>query len=191
MNRNVYLYDFVTASNQLISGRMTNASASDISADGRFIAYRGELVVPPASIDYGLSGIYVYDRSNGTTMLLDGGQTKEITLDRRSFNPVFSGDGRTIVFQSRASNLISQDFNLSLDLFVFRFISASLIPDSDGVWVSWPYVSGNTYQVQFKESLDDPAWHDLGGSMTNSGNKAFLKDAKASAGQRFYRINAN
>jgi hypothetical protein len=192
----VYLYDFVSFSNQLISGNWesngisTRSDSPDISADGRFIVYRSESANLALVNNPGFNEVFVYDRATATTTLLSQGRSENGELDHRSAYPIFSGDGKTIVFQSRASNLVSQDLNQSADVFAYRFLSASLIPGTDGTWISWPCSPETTYRVQYKDSLEDPEWLDLGGSPTNSGNNAYQKDANAPVGHRFYRINA-
>jgi hypothetical protein len=49
-------------------------------------------------------------------------------------------------------------------------------------------LSGKTYQVQFKDSLDGPRWQTLGGGIAILGNTAYFTDPAPPAGQRFYRI---
>jgi hypothetical protein len=58
------------------------------------------------------------------------------------------------------------------------------------VWLAWPAVFGKSYHVQFKNSLADPGWQALAGSVTLVGTKAYLYDLAPAAGQRFYRVMA-
>jgi hypothetical protein len=44
--------------------------------------------------------------------------------------------------------------------------------------------------VQFKNSLADPTWQALGGSVTIVGTQGYLNDLAAGTSQRFYRIVA-
>ena len=106
---------------------------------------------------------------------------------------MFSGDGRTLCFESWASDLTQQDFNHSSDLFAITFFYAVLLPGevpSQGPVLSWPYSSGKNYKVQFKATLDEPDWHELGGSITNFANRAWLTDPAAADVGRVYRIVA-
>jgi hypothetical protein len=57
--------------------------------------------------------------------------------------------------------------------------------------VSWPLASGKTYQVQYKDNLNDPIWQNVPGNITFIGNNAYLTDPSAPADKRFYRILLN
>jgi hypothetical protein len=139
--RSVYLYDFQTGSNLLVSrsfnsiGAPNNASDSPvISADGRFVAYRSfaSNCVPGDFNE--VPDVFLYDRLTGATTLLSVNQSGTNTANNRSLMPVFSGDGRTLVFQSWASDLLAQDFNRGADLFAFK---PSTDSDGDGMDDQW------------------------------------------------------
>ncbi len=127
----VYLYDFVTQSNFLVSqsnppGAANGPSDSPvISNDGRFVAYRSTATNLALGATNGLPNVFLYDRQTGTTTLLSANATG-MAGNNRSFTPQFSGDGQTVVFQSWASDLIAQDFNQVNDLFGVRI--APFIP---------------------------------------------------------------
>jgi hypothetical protein len=59
-----------------------------------------------------------------------------------------------------------------------------------GPILSWPWVRGNNYRVEFKNRLEDSNWQPLSGTYTNLGNKAWLQDPAPNASQRLYRIVA-
>ena len=134
--QDIYLYDFQTRLSLLVS-RSFNPSASPsgasdspaISPDGRFVAYRSFATNIIASDFNAASDLFVYDGSNLTTMLVSSNQQDTSTANSGSTMPIFSGDGRTLVFRSRASNLIARDFNYFDDVF-----AANVLPfiDSDG-----------------------------------------------------------
>ena len=127
----VYLYDFVTRSNFLVSQGNPPGAASGpsdspvISNDGRFVAYRSTATNLVAGATNGLPNVFLYDRQTGTTTLLSA-NASGMAGNNRSFAPQFSGDGQTVVFQSWASDLIAQDFNQVNDLFAVRI--ATFIP---------------------------------------------------------------
>lgn len=57
------------------------------------------------------------------------------------------------------------------------------------VTLSWSAILGRRYRVQFKNSLGDPAWTNLGAMVLASGDTASLIDASgANLQQRFYRV---
>ena len=55
--------------------------------------------------------------------------------------------------------------------------------------VNWQSISGKTYRVQFKNSLDDSGWNDLPGDVTATGATASKTDTTSiGQSQRFYRV---
>jgi Tol biopolymer transport system component len=198
-NKNVYLYDFQTQSNQLISQNPNTLQpangASDspaISADGRFIAYRSAATDLVAGSSNGIPELIVYDRLANSNTLLSTAATGTASGDNRSLTPVFSGDGRTLVFASWASNLAADDFNHFSDLFAFAFlyVNVTLGAPGQGPTLSWPYVSGHNYQVEYKNNLNDSVWQQVAGTININGNQASLTDPAPASSQRFYRVVA-
>ena len=123
----VVLYDRVAGTSTLVTasalvpgeGSQGGAANPAISPDGRYIAYvGGGIDVVPGQTGSGRA-IYLYDRIAGTTTpvtplpavysFLGGG-----------FNPRLSADGRSVAFESGASNLVRRDFNgFRIDVFLF------------------------------------------------------------------------
>jgi Tol biopolymer transport system component len=204
----VYLYDSQAGSNILVSRAYSAPAAAngdsdspDISADGRFVAYRSAASNLVPGDTNGVPDIFLWDRTTGVTMLLSVGRSTNATADNRSLTPVFSGDGTTVVFESWASDIAALDFNRQSDLFAFSLLSfgpipvfrATIVPGADssqGVWVCWPVIPGKSYRVQFKNSLADADWQDVTGGVTLVGTQGFLNDPNPTTGQRFYRIVA-
>ena len=88
-----------------------------ISADGRFVAfYSGASNIVPGDTNDS-SDIFVRDRLTNTTTRVSvdsaGNQGNSY-----SYRPSISADGRFVVFESDASNLVPGDTNRSLDIFV-------------------------------------------------------------------------
>jgi hypothetical protein len=194
----IYLYDFQTGDNLLVShsinGTAALAGASDwpdISADGRFVSYRSSATnLVPNDIN-GLPDIFLYDRLTGMNTLLSKSRSGNSSADARSLAPVFSGNGRVLLFQSWASDLVPQDFNSTSDVFAFGLLYATILPaepPGEGSTISWPALPGESYRVQYKDNLDDPTWQDVTGTVTIVGNTGFLTDLAPAAGQRFYRV---
>jgi hypothetical protein len=240
------LYDFTTQSNFLVSSAANSrapgngpSDSPDISADGRFVVYRSSatnLLVPPTSNT--VPNLFLYDRLAGTSTLLTASRYSDGPADNRSLLPVFSGDGRTLVFQSWASDLVPQDFNHWDDVFALNFLYLSISPaelsrtgsrgdpraeadideagrerhgpghsgprrrhgdDDDGdhddaprqsMILSWPARPGETYQVQYKDTLAGPEWQVLDGTITITGNQAQMTNSPHHSGKRFYRVVA-
>ncbi len=196
---NVYLYDFETGTNLLISENPNtlqpangSSDSPDISPDGRFIAYRTTAIDLVAGNTNGIPQLIVYDRLFGSNTLLSTAATGTASGDNRSLTPVFSGDGRTLVFTSWASNLATNDFNHFSDVFAFAFlyVNVTLGAPGQGPVITWPYVSGHTYQVECKNDLTDSVWQQVAGTININGNQASLIDSMPVASQRFYRVVA-
>jgi Tol biopolymer transport system component len=193
----VYLYDFQTGTNLLISRNPliralpAPSDSPDISADGRFVVYRSAATNLVAGLKTdGTPNLYLYDRTTGSNSLLTASLYQDGSADNRSATPVFSGDGRTLVFQSLASDLAEQDFNQESDVFLLSFLYASISagPAGQAPTLTWPARKGEKYEVQFKNALSDSAWQPVAGEVMIAGNQAQLTDLTPGVGQRFYRI---
>jgi hypothetical protein len=218
--QNVYLYDFQSGTNLLISTSFNSSSAANtnsdsptISPDGRFVAYRSfaSNIVPGDSNN--VADLFIYDRSNAATILVSVNESGDSTANDRSLKPVFSGDSQTLFLQSWASDLDTNDFNSGSDIFALDLTAlpvtvsngggstnsasvfyAQLFPAgsfAQNPVLSWPLASGKTYQVQFKDDLGDPVWQDLPGNITFIGDTGYVTDFSPPPDKRFYRIVLN
>jgi Tol biopolymer transport system component len=202
----VYLYDCLTASNTLVSQPYDPAASAngdsdspDISSDGRFVAYRSAASnLVPGDFN-GVPDVFLWDRLTGATMLLSVSLWSDSSANNRSLTPVFSEDGTTVFFESWASDLVPFDLNGWSDIFAVSLLSSGGVPlfraaiasgPGPGIWISWPAVPGKSYRLQFKNTLADPAWQDLGGSVSLVGAHAYLNDLAVPGSQRFYRVVA-
>jgi Tol biopolymer transport system component len=204
--KDVYLYNVLAKTNFLISQNLDGNGAGDgasdspvISPDSRFVAYRSaaDNLVPGDS--NGVPDVFIYDRTSGATTLLTASQFGNYSGNNRSLNPFFSGDGQTLVFQSAASDLVTNDANRASDIFAFNLYAAGMIPifyvqvvpggsPNQNPTLIWPVLAGKAYQVQFKNNLTDPAWQTLPGTVTILGSTGYFTDSTPVTGQRFYRI---
>jgi Tol biopolymer transport system component len=130
----VVLYDRQTGLTNLLSAASGSLSGGNgrsyspiISRDSRFVVFVSRATnIDPADSDP-LPNLYVHDRVRGTTMALHAGVDFGLG-NGPSYTPVMSADGRTLVFSSFASDLVSGDYNDRRDVFVVRLGS----PDTDG-----------------------------------------------------------
>jgi Tol biopolymer transport system component len=108
----VYLRDRQTAETILISKTSDGLPATgggshspSISVDGRFVAFDSYATNLPGSIGPSYSQVYLHDRQTGTTELVSqstgGAQAQRGFSDDASI----SGDGRFVLFESKARNL--------------------------------------------------------------------------------------
>jgi hypothetical protein len=55
--------------------------------------------------------------------------------------------------------------------------------------IQWAAIPGKTYRVQYKDSLADPGWTNLGGTIVAPGETGFAQDLTVTtAAERFYRV---
>jgi len=105
----------VTPVSQVSEDGSRAAGRPSISADGRYIAY--QYAIPHPGGPANDSDIYVRDMDTGTlakaSVARDGG-----AANRESTGPSLSADGRTVAFDSYASNLTRGDTNGSANVFV-------------------------------------------------------------------------
>ena len=208
----IFLYDFQSGTNQLVSRSYMSSSLADgssdspdLSADGRFVAFRSfaSNLVPGDSNN--VPDVFLYDVQNKATTLLSANQSGNSTANNRSLSPRFTADGQTLFFQSWASDLIAQDFNqlgevmafklfpsgtgttnsTSLFLGEFVFVGGNAVNNPTLTWTASP---GAAYRVQFKNDLSDPAWQDVNGLLTLVGMHGSITDFTPAASQRFYRL---
>lgn len=202
----VWLYDYQTQSNLLVSKAFSSSSGGNgnsdspaISVDGRFIAYRSfaSNIVP--NDNNGVPDVFLYDQTTGDTTLISVSLYGNASAAARSLTPVFSGDSQTLVFQSWAADLVPQDGNQGSDVFALSLYSTNSIASfsvgilqpatlGQGPTITWPSVPGVSYQVQFKNHLTDSNWQVLPGNITLVGAQGYATDLAPSTTQRFYRI---
>ncbi len=83
--------------------------------------------------------------------------------------------------------------------YTFSYVEGTLTvvarPDLTGISASgdqytltWPTIAGQNYQMEYKDSLDDPVWTPLGTSVTGTGNLMNIHDDNNNAPHRFYRV---
>jgi hypothetical protein len=64
----------------------------------------------------------------------------------------------------------------------------SIVATGGNVTITWSAMAGQTYRVQFKSALNDPAWSDLAGDVIAAGTTATKTDSMLSEVQRSYRV---
>ncbi len=100
-------------------GAQANISSyySDISADGRFVAFSSDATNLVVGDSNGQSDVFVHDRLSGITERVSINSSGVQGNDYSGF-PKISADGRFITFHSWANNLVSGDNNGVLDIFL-------------------------------------------------------------------------
>ena len=120
----IYVFDRQKGTIEIVSvndnGTQGNAYSENpsISVDGSFVAFssRASNLVPNDT--NGFSDIFVYDRIAHTierVSIADNGAQS----NSGSYHPVISADGRFVAYESYASNIVSNDTNGTLDVFLY------------------------------------------------------------------------
>src|SRR5256884_1283871 len=101
------------------SGGSSDSSASVISTDGRFVLFLSSANNLVTNDDNGkFVDVFLRDRTNGVTTLVSVNQTGVGGGNGNSVSPAISTNGRYVVFESEASNLVAKDTNGVSDVFV-------------------------------------------------------------------------
>lgn len=97
-----------------------DSDSAAISSDGRFIAFHSTASNLVPGDTNGADDVFVYDRQMGTTRRMSvatGGSQG----DNHSFDVAVSANGRWVAFYSGARNLVSNDTNGAMDVFVHAY----------------------------------------------------------------------
>jgi hypothetical protein len=214
----VYLRDFQIGANILVSRSYATTNAANnisdspsLSPDGRFVAYRSYASdVVPGDTNR-LHDLYVYDRITGATLMITAGSNDSSTPNLLAGLPFFSGDSQTLFFTSFAPCLPSAGFPEYNVIYALNLYSSPNAGTGTGTGtdtnsdfalnlnqlnqtsgqnplLTWPVTSGKFYQVQYKDDLSDPVWHNLNSGATQVGNLGQAVDTTPSRSQRFYRV---
>jgi hypothetical protein len=63
-----------------------------------------------------------------------------------------------------------------------------VIRSGNSIQLSWETIAGQSYQVEFKDALDDSLWQPLSGIIEALGPTATASDTLDESEQRFYRV---
>ncbi len=98
-----------------------------LSWDGRYVAYYSDASNLVAGDTNGASDVILFDRLSGATKRVSvtggGGEANGSSL-----RPALSGNGRLVIFESDASNLVQGDSNQFTDVFVHDRAAAAPVP---------------------------------------------------------------
>ena len=120
----IFLRDRQTGTTKRINVASNGNQANDISIldsisdDGRYLSYTSKADNLVAGDTNGQSDIFVYDRLEGSTERINLGVNGS-QANGSSSASALSGDGRYVVYESDASNLVSGDTNGKQDIFVY------------------------------------------------------------------------
>jgi Tol biopolymer transport system component len=170
----IFVHDRDTGTTERVSvdsaGNEANGHSSSpcISTDGRYVAFVSDAsnLVPADTNDNG--DIFVHDRQTGITERVsvdsDGNQANNY-----SGAVVLSDDGGYVAFSSRASNLVANDTNSEVDVFVHNRntgMTERVSVDSSGqqfdVWSYGPAMSADGRFIAFGSIVVDTIAYEAG-----------------------------
>ncbi len=129
--KDIFVHNLDTTETTLVSVKTdgtqgnNSSSAPAISADGRVVAFES-LASNLVSVDTnGLSDIFVHNRDTGITTLVSV-KTDGTQGNNSSSAPAISADGRIVVFESLASNLLSGDTDSLSDIIVHDLFTGKI-----------------------------------------------------------------
>ena len=136
----VYARDLQSPGSDLVSANPSGApgngpsSSPVVSADGRYVVFYSKASDLVANDTNNAGDVFVRDRVLGVTMLVSA-NAQGRPGNGPSSRPVIAGDGRTVAFQSMATDLVSNDFNDKRDIFLLKL--AGVDSDGDGMDDDW------------------------------------------------------
>jgi Tol biopolymer transport system component len=124
----VFAYNRLTGANELISGRnpilpslapdgISGLGANSVSSNGQFVAFYSDADNVVSGDTNSFRDVFVRNLILGTNILASVA-TNGASGDGISTDPAISGDGRYVAFTSAADNLVANDTNGTLDVFV-------------------------------------------------------------------------
>jgi len=119
----IFVHDRATGATTLVSVDSAGTQANDesylpaISGDGRYVSFCSNASNLVEGDTNNVSDVFVHDRLSGNTTRISLGNSGEEANDH-SFSYSLSGDGRFVVFNSVANNLVEGDTNGLYDAFV-------------------------------------------------------------------------
>jgi hypothetical protein len=118
--------------------------------------------------------------------------------DSETVAPLFTGDGRTLIFQSWAADVATNSLSFNSSLYSVSLVTSGTITpfsvvilpanSGHGPTVNWSAAVGRSYQVQFKNDLADPDWQTVSGNIVIIGSQGSFTDRVPLVTQRFYRV---
>jgi flagellin-like hook-associated protein FlgL len=119
---------------QMMTG---NSNSPSLSADGRFVVFHSQASALVPGDTNAQTDVFLKDLKTGEVTRLSTNDAGAEAVAGDSFYPLFSPDGRSVVFESAASNLVAGDTNASADIFVrsFTTVPTGIVPNLGGYLV--------------------------------------------------------
>jgi Tol biopolymer transport system component len=106
------------------AGGPSYSVSPDISADGRYVIFHSEAPNIVPSDTNKMEDLFLRDTQENVTSRVNVGPDN-LQADRRASQATISDDGRYIAFESAATNLVTDDTNGTVDVFVRDTVTAT------------------------------------------------------------------
>ena len=136
----IYVCDLVNTQIDLVSMNVSGGAANGdstlplLSGDGRFVVFQSKASDLVANDANQVADIFIRDRTLGVTMLVSA-NARGFAGNGSSTSPILAADGRTVFFQSFASDIGVEDYNDKRGIFVLKLGGADT--DGDGMDDDW------------------------------------------------------
>jgi Tol biopolymer transport system component len=157
------------------------SESSDISADGRYVAFSSAAATLVSGDTNGFSDVFVHDRDTGKTERVSLRSDLLEATGGDSVAPSISANGRFVAFASSATNLVANDTNGVSDIFVrdrdtslTTRVSFALFAGQGSKRSINPVISADGRYVAFASEADNLVSGD-----TNNMEDIFLHDRNA------------
>ncbi len=177
----IFVKDIVAGTNSLVTPRLGSStipasgphSSPAMTPDGRYVIFASMSSNLVAGDVNGVSDVFIRDRRRNLTLLASVNRYGTGPGNGPSILPVLSANGRTVIFQSAASDLIDHDSNEATDVFVLELGGPDT--DGDGLDDDWEMAYFNTLDRDGAGDFDgdllsDRAEHQLGTDPTDRGS---------------------
>lgn len=161
----LWVFDIPSAKFQRIGltalgqGSLGTVDSPSLSADGRYITFRGRGADLAPGDENGVGDVFVHDLELGVNTLLSRSPSTGKAGNQLSSRPMISADGSRVAFQSFASDLAPGDFNGLEDIYaaaVPQWLGISRVFRSPGnqIEVHWWLPPGLQARLEWSSSLD-------------------------------------
>jgi len=126
----VFIHDLTSSNTTLVSVNVSGIGGGNdhsllpsLSSNGQFVAFTSAASNLAPGDDNRINDIFVRDVAGGVTRLVSANIDGTGSGNGASTAPLISEDGRFVIFESAASNLVTNDFNGTNDVFVHDLIT--------------------------------------------------------------------
>lgn len=159
----IFIRDLQAGTTERLCGVQPNGSSfsPSISGDGNFVAFVSAATNLDPNVTPGMLNIFVCDRAAGTVKSVSVSSTG-VPGNGDSMTPAISFDGSFVAFKSESDNLVPNDTNGVVDVFLHDRVAGT----TERISVS--FSGGNANEVSFPPAIsDDGRFVAFGSAATN------------------------